>query len=155
MGTPKTSKSCSGELDSLIEHHLHNSSFITNDVNGIETADETNACIWLVMRNGFEKGRTLIFDNLTQREKSEEVVGIRDYSQEILECHETYVEELQNDVLSLFLEWGYPCGTSTTKQELFLHRWGLKHAAIQDLKLLVAGKLVKVEMIPDFFQSRQ
>ena len=65
--------------------------------------------------------------------------------------------------LSLFLEWGYP--TNTTKRELirlivfvmrlqmFLHRWGIKHAAVQDLKLMVAGKLAKVEMIPDFFQS--
>jgi hypothetical protein len=172
-------------------------------VNGIETADETNACIWLVMRNGFEKDKTLIFDHLARREKSEEVDGIRDYPQEILDYHETYVDELRNNMsapvevvwgapvrermkkvyrekknrlaelrlwgtyngLSLFLEWGYP--TNTTKRELirlivfvmhpqmFLHRWGVKHAAVQDLKLMAAGKLAKVEMIPDFFQSRQ
>jgi len=172
-------------------------------VNGIETADETNACIWLVMRNGFEKDKTLIFDHLARREKSEEVDGIRDYPQEILDYHETYVDELRSNMsapvevvwgapvrermkkvyrekknplaelrlwgtyngLSLFLEWGYPI--STTKRELirlivfvmhpqmFLHRWGVKHAAVQDLKLMAAGKLAKVEMIPDFFQSRQ
>lgn len=39
--------------------------------------------------------------------------------------------------------------------QMFLHRWGVKHAAVQDLKLTAAGKLAKVEMIPDFFQSRQ
>jgi hypothetical protein len=35
-----------------------------------------------------------------------------------------------------------------------LHSWGVKYAAVQDLKLMAAGKLAKVEMIPDFFQSR-
>jgi hypothetical protein len=56
----------SGELDSPIAHHLHNPSFYTNDFHGIETVDPTNACIDLVMRNGFEKDRTLIFGQLSR-----------------------------------------------------------------------------------------
>jgi hypothetical protein len=90
----------SGELDSPIAHHLHNPSFNTNYLNGIETADETNACIYLVMRNGFEKGKTLIFDHLARREKSEEVDGINVYPPEILKCHEDLVEDVRTHILA-------------------------------------------------------
>jgi hypothetical protein len=99
----------SGRLESPLAHHPHNPSFNTNGVNGIETADETNACIWLVMRNGFKKDRTLIFDHLARREKSEEVDGIRNYPQEILEYHEVYVDELRNNMSApVEMVWGAP-----------------------------------------------
>jgi hypothetical protein len=89
-----------GELDSPIAHHLHNPSFNTNYLNGIETADETNACIYLVMQNGFEKGKILIFDHLARREKSKEVDGINAYPLEILKCHKDLVEDVQTHMLA-------------------------------------------------------
>jgi hypothetical protein len=97
----------SGDLRSPIAHHQHNPSFNTNDVTGIETADETNACIWLVMHNGFTQGTTLIFDHLARRENSEEVDGIRDYSPAILGCHEDFVEEIRaNMQAAVEVVWG-------------------------------------------------
>jgi hypothetical protein len=85
----------SGALDSPIAHHLHNPSFYTNDFHGIETADPTNACIDLVMRNGFEKDKTLNFDRLSRREKSEVIDGIDHYPPQILNLHEEYIDEVR------------------------------------------------------------
>lgn len=97
----------SGQLQSPIAHHLHNPSFNTNNVAGIETADETSACIWLVMQNGFKRNKTLIFDHLARRENSEVVDGIRDYPPEILKCHENYVEELRSNMsATVEVLWG-------------------------------------------------
>ena len=88
----------SGELDSSIAHHLHNPTLDTNYLHGIETADNTNACIRLAMQNGFTKGKILIFTHLARREKSEEADGIKDYPESILRCHEEYVTELRTNM---------------------------------------------------------
>lgn len=37
---------------------------------------------------------------------------------------------------------------------VFLHPWGNKHSRLQDLKLTVAGKIARVEMIEDFYQKK-
>jgi hypothetical protein len=106
----------SGELDSPIAHHLHNPSFNTNYLNGIETADETNACIYLVMKNGFEKGKTLIFDHLARREKSEDVDGINAYPSGILKCHEDFMEDVRTHMLATVeIVWGAPVRTRMMK----------------------------------------
>jgi hypothetical protein len=78
----------SGHLDSPIAHHLYNPSFATMTPRGGETADETNPCIWLVMANGLEKGRTLIFDHLARREVND---GIKAYPARVLQCHEAFL----------------------------------------------------------------
>jgi hypothetical protein len=97
----------SGELDSPIAHHLHDPSFNTNHLNGAETADETNACIWLIMKNGFEIGKTLIFNHLARRGKPEEVDGIKAYAPDILKGHEDFVESVRKHMLAMVeVVWG-------------------------------------------------
>jgi hypothetical protein len=39
--------------------------------------------------------------------------------------------------------------------QIFLLPWGPKHAALQDLQLAVAGKLAKIGMIENFYQTRK
>ena len=99
----------SGELDSSIAHHLHNPIFNTSYLHGTETADDTNACIWLVMQNGFTKDKTLLSDHLARRKNSEEVDGIKDYSENILGCHEEYVNEVRTNMsATVEVVWGAP-----------------------------------------------
>lgn len=104
-------------LDSPITHHLHKPSFNTNHLNDVETADETNACIWLVMQNGFTKDRTVIFDHLARREETEVLDGLRDYLEGILVFHEEYLDEVRTNIsatveivyVSIFVILLVPC----------------------------------------------
>lgn len=58
------------------------------------------------MRNGFETGRTLIFDHLARREKSE-VDGINAYTPDILKCHEDFVKSVRKHMLATVeVVWG-------------------------------------------------
>jgi hypothetical protein len=59
------------------------------------------------MRNGFEKDKTLIFDQLSRREKSEVIDGIDHYPPQILNLHEEYYCEVRTHMkATVEVVWG-------------------------------------------------
>lgn len=82
----------SGDLNWPISHHLHNPTFITRTPHNGDTEDETNPCIWLIMANTFDKGKTLIYDHLARREGSD---GLKEYPPPILQCHEEWLSTIR------------------------------------------------------------
>lgn len=82
----------SGCLNSKIAHHLHQPSFFTKALESEDVADLNNGCIAMVMGNGFEKGKTLLFDHLHRRsEKSE---GLQKYPDAVIEAHEEFTHQI-------------------------------------------------------------
>src|ERR1700722_3062248 len=61
-------------------------SFTTNFPENGETADPTNGCISMVMNTAFDKGNTLIYDQLHRRSQDSE--GLKDYPHKVLQIHE-------------------------------------------------------------------
>ena len=58
-----------------------------------EVADPSNACVAMVMNNGFVKGHTLIYDHLHRRHQTSE--GLEDYPQAVLLAHETFTHGIE------------------------------------------------------------
>lgn len=76
----------SGSLNSPISHRLDQPSFTTNFQENGEIADPTNGCISIVMNTAFDKGNTLIYDQLHRRSQDPE--GLMDYPHKVLQIHE-------------------------------------------------------------------
>lgn len=82
----------SGDLRAKLAAHLHNPSFTVHDLRNHETADETNPCIWILLQSGITSENSLIFDHLARRDN---VDGYKEYTKEVLACHENIVLELR------------------------------------------------------------
>lgn len=59
-----------------------------------EVADPSNACIAMVMNNGFVKGHTLIYDHLHRRHQTSQ--GFDDYPQAALLAHEKFTRDIED-----------------------------------------------------------
>ena len=98
----------SGFIHSTIYHHLNQPSFTTKFVMDGQVGDESNACIAVVMLNGFKKGETLIFD---QAHRQSRATFIRESAKVVADPLAKLLVSLQNadehdQVLSLQDEHG-------------------------------------------------
>ena len=83
----------SGSLDSTIAHHLHQQSFTTKALaNAHTTADKSNGCIAMVMGNGFQEGKTLLFDHLHRQSAKSE--GLKTYPETVINAHEDFTRQI-------------------------------------------------------------
>ena len=117
----------SGALTSPVSHRLHQPSYSTSNTQNEETADPTSTCIAMVMGTVFEKGKTLIYDQLHRRDQKSE--GIQHYPQNVLDCHDEFTRRVtESSEAKVEVVYGTPVeqylrrqfrGTSTT-----LPLWG-------------------------------
>ncbi len=82
----------SGALTSPVSHRLHQPSYSTSNAQNEETADPTSTCIAMVTGTVFEKGKTLIYDQLHRRDQNSE--GMQYYPQTVLDCHDEFTHQV-------------------------------------------------------------
>ena len=83
----------SGSFKSRLAHRLNQPSYTTLKIRNGEVADDTNACIAMVMGNAYQKQHTLIYDQILRREKKSE--ALEHYPGDVIHCHETFIQKIR------------------------------------------------------------
>ena len=83
----------SGSLRSSLAYRPNQHSETTLCPRNGEVADETNPCIAMIMGNAFEKGHTLIYDQILRRDQDSD--GVEKYPKDVVQCHENFIQDIR------------------------------------------------------------
>ncbi|KAI9836549.1 MAG: hypothetical protein M1819_001180 [Sarea resinae] len=94
----------SGNIDARISNHLHYPSFTTKHRYDGEIADDTNCCIRLVLKKGFNIGNSFMFNTFSRREGRDK---LKDYSRETEDVHRGWSNRLHRAMTAkVEIVWG-------------------------------------------------